>query len=112
MSFDAVTELQQEVLFFKDRCVNCPNVLYIHYEGRDRLASHLVPHWILYKIIPEMFQITFCLFRFMWRKHPQFDETKITLISSLWPESVPHNLDAAYQNVEKNVNLFFKGKLK
>ncbi|XP_034406441.1 collagenase 3 isoform X2 [Cyclopterus lumpus] len=65
LSFDAVTELQQEVLFFKDR--------------------------------------------FMWRKHPQFDETRITLISSLWPESVPPNLDAAYQNVEKNVNLFFKG---
>ncbi|KAK9536045.1 hypothetical protein VZT92_005863 [Zoarces viviparus] len=65
LSFDAVTELQQEVLFFKDR--------------------------------------------FMWRKHPQFDETRITLISSLWPDSAPPNLDAVYQNVERNVNLFFKG---
>lgn len=26
LSFDAVTELQQEVLFFKDRYVNCPSV--------------------------------------------------------------------------------------
>uniref|UniRef100_A0A3Q0RBE5 Collagenase 3 n=1 Tax=Amphilophus citrinellus TaxID=61819 RepID=A0A3Q0RBE5_AMPCI len=66
LSFDAVTELQQEVLFFKDR--------------------------------------------FMWRKHPQFDETRITLISSLWPDTVPPNLDAVYQNVWENVILFFKGK--
>ncbi|XP_070700107.1 neutrophil collagenase [Pempheris klunzingeri] len=65
LSFDAVTELQQEVLFFKDR--------------------------------------------FMWRKHPQFDETGITLISSLWPDSVPPHLDAVYQNVERNLLLFFKG---
>uniref|UniRef100_A0A3Q0RAJ8 Collagenase 3 n=1 Tax=Amphilophus citrinellus TaxID=61819 RepID=A0A3Q0RAJ8_AMPCI len=65
LSFDAVTELQQEVLFFKDR--------------------------------------------FMWRKHPQFDETRITLISSLWPDTVPPNLDAVYQNVWENVILFFKG---
>uniref|UniRef100_A0A672FZC7 Collagenase 3 n=1 Tax=Salarias fasciatus TaxID=181472 RepID=A0A672FZC7_SALFA len=54
LSFDAVTELQQELLFFKDR--------------------------------------------FMWRKHPQFDETGITLISSLWPDVVPSHLDAAYEN--------------
>ncbi|XP_059208089.1 uncharacterized protein LOC131986967 [Centropristis striata] len=65
LSFDAVTELQQEVLFFKDR--------------------------------------------FMWRKHPQFDETKITLITSLWPESIPSRLDAVYENVERNVIVFFKG---
>ncbi|XP_029957144.1 collagenase 3 [Salarias fasciatus] len=65
LSFDAVTELQQELLFFKDR--------------------------------------------FMWRKHPQFDETGITLISSLWPDVVPSHLDAAYENVEKYVNVFFKG---
>ncbi|XP_040906698.1 collagenase 3 [Toxotes jaculatrix] len=65
LSFDAVTELQQEVLFFKDR--------------------------------------------FMWRKHPQFDETGITLISSLWPDTVPAFLDAVYENVERNVVVFFKG---
>ncbi|KAM9348947.1 matrix metalloproteinase-18 [Symphorus nematophorus] len=65
LSFDAVMELQQEVLFFKDR--------------------------------------------FMWRKHPQFDETGITLISSLWSDTVPPFLDAAYENVEKNFLLFFKG---
>lgn len=47
----------------------------------------------------------------MWRKHPQFTETGITLISSLWPDSVPSYLDAVYQNVEKNVLLFFKGKV-
>lgn len=45
----------------------------------------------------------------MWRKHPGFNGTGITLISSLWPDTVPPNLDAAYENVEKNV-LFFKGK--
>ncbi|XP_020790273.2 collagenase 3-like [Boleophthalmus pectinirostris] len=65
LSFDAVTELQQEVLFFKDR--------------------------------------------FMWRKHPQFDETRISLLNSLWPESVPSYMDAAYMNIEKNANVFFKG---
>ncbi|XP_072302839.1 collagenase 3 [Eucyclogobius newberryi] len=65
LSFDAVGELQQEVLFFKDR--------------------------------------------FMWRKHPQFDETKISLINSIWPESVPSHLDAVYMNIENNFNVFFKG---
>lgn len=48
----------------------------------------------------------------MWRKHHQFDETKITLISSLWPDSVPSYLDAVYENVERNVILFFKGNTK
>ncbi|KAF7663049.1 hypothetical protein LDENG_00219970 [Lucifuga dentata] len=65
LSFDAVTELQQEVLFFKDR--------------------------------------------FMWRKYPQFDEIGITLISSLWSDNIPSYLDAAYENVEKNLMVFFKG---
>ncbi|XP_008297655.1 collagenase 3 [Stegastes partitus] len=65
LSFDAVTELQQEVLFFKDR--------------------------------------------FMWRKHPQFEQTGITLISSLWPDAVPSHLDAVYENVWSSVILFFKG---
>uniref|UniRef100_A0A3P8SXU0 Collagenase 3 n=1 Tax=Amphiprion percula TaxID=161767 RepID=A0A3P8SXU0_AMPPE len=65
LSFDAATELQQEVLFFKDR--------------------------------------------FMWRKHPQFEETGITLISSLWPDTVPSHLDAVYENVGRNVLTFFKG---
>ncbi|KAK2879848.1 collagenase 3-like [Channa argus] len=65
LSFDAVTALQQEVLFFKDR--------------------------------------------FMWRRHPKFDETRITLISSLWPENVPSYLDAVYENSEENFVLFFKG---
>ncbi|MEQ2270684.1 hypothetical protein XENORESO_008361, partial [Xenotaenia resolanae] len=65
LSFDAVTELQQEVVFFKDR--------------------------------------------FMWRKHPNFVKTSITLISSLWSDSVPSYLDAVYENGEKNLILFFKG---
>ncbi|KAK2828866.1 hypothetical protein Q5P01_019900 [Channa striata] len=66
LSYDAVTALQQEVLFFKDR--------------------------------------------FMWRRHPKFDETRITLIGSLWPDSVPSYLDAVYENVEENFVLFFKGR--
>ncbi|XP_014193472.2 matrix metalloproteinase-18 isoform X1 [Haplochromis burtoni] len=65
LSFDAVTELQQEVLFFKDR--------------------------------------------FMWRKHPEFEETRVSLISSLWPDTVPANLDAVYENTWENVVVFFKG---
>ncbi|KAL3042217.1 hypothetical protein OYC64_020211 [Pagothenia borchgrevinki] len=65
LSFDAVTELQQEVIFFKDR--------------------------------------------FMWRRHPQFDDTRITLIGSLWSDSVPNYLDAVYENMERSVNVFFKG---
>lgn len=47
----------------------------------------------------------------MWRKHPNFDETGITLIRSLWPNEVPPHLDAVYQNVQRNVILFFKGKV-
>uniref|UniRef100_A0A3Q3F7F1 Collagenase 3 n=1 Tax=Labrus bergylta TaxID=56723 RepID=A0A3Q3F7F1_9LABR len=69
LSFDAVSELQQEVLFFKDR----------------------------YEL-------------FMWRRHPKFDETGMTLISSLWPDNVPSYLDAVYENVERNVIVFFKGQ--
>ncbi|XP_056141177.1 matrix metalloproteinase-18 [Lampris incognitus] len=65
LSFDAVTELQQEILFFKDR--------------------------------------------FMWRKHPMFDEIEITLMSSLWPDDIPPYLDAAYENMETNTMVFFKG---
>ncbi|XP_034463401.1 neutrophil collagenase [Hippoglossus hippoglossus] len=65
LSFDAVTQLQQEVLFFKDR--------------------------------------------FMWRKHPQFEETGITLITNLWTDIIPPFLDAVYENWERNVNVFFKG---
>uniref|UniRef100_A0A3B5RE38 Matrix metalloproteinase-18-like n=1 Tax=Xiphophorus maculatus TaxID=8083 RepID=A0A3B5RE38_XIPMA len=61
LSFDAVTELQQEVVFFKDR--------------------------------------------FMWRKHPSFVETRITLISSLWSDSVPSHLDA----VQKKRSIFLAG---
>lgn len=46
----------------------------------------------------------------MWRKHPEFDEMRVSLISSLWPETVPANLDAVYENTWENVVLFFKGK--
>lgn len=48
-------------------------------------------------------------FRFMLRKHPKFDEIGLTLITSLWSDSAPPCLDAAYQNVEKNNTVFFKG---
>lgn len=51
------------------------------------------------------------ILRFMWRKHPNFVETGITLIRSLWPNDVPPHLDAVYQNVQRNVILFFKGKI-
>ena len=64
----------------------------------DRPCPQLVPPRILEqkKLNWNVFEIIFCLSRFMWRKHPQFDETRITLISSLWPESVPTHLDADY----------------
>lgn len=57
-----------------------------------------------------VFEIAFCFFRFMWRKHPKFEQTRITLINSLWPDDVPFYLDAVYQNVMDNLILFFKGK--
>ena len=47
--------------------------------------------------------------RFMWRKFPTSDEIGISLISGLWPDAVPHNMDAAYENVEMNQLVFFKG---
>lgn len=46
----------------------------------------------------------------MWRKHPEFEETRVSLISSLWPDTVPANLDAIYENTWENVVVFFKGK--
>lgn len=46
----------------------------------------------------------------MWRKHPEFEETRVSLISSLWPDTVPANLDAVYENTWENVVVFFKGK--
>lgn len=46
----------------------------------------------------------------MWRKHPEFEETRVSLISSLWPDTVPANLDAIYENMWENVVVFFKGK--
>ena len=45
----------------------------------------------------------------MWRKYPTSDEIGISLIRGLWPDAVPHNMDAAYENVEMNQLLFFKG---
>ncbi|KAM8834960.1 matrix metalloproteinase-18 [Synchiropus picturatus] len=48
--------------------------------------------------------------RFMWRKHPRFEETGITLISSLWTHSVPSHLDAVYENGVQNYVAFFKGQ--
>ncbi|KAM6970642.1 interstitial collagenase [Aplochiton taeniatus] len=65
LTFDAVTELQQEIIFFKDR--------------------------------------------FMWRTHPNFDDIRINLMTSLWPDGVPSYIDAAYENVEMNKMVFFKG---
>ena len=47
--------------------------------------------------------------RFMWRKYPTSDEIGISLIHGLWPDEVPDNLDAVYENVEMNQLLFFKG---
>nr|XP_005998667.2 PREDICTED: matrix metalloproteinase-18-like [Latimeria chalumnae] len=64
LSFDAVTKLQQEVFFFKDR--------------------------------------------FLWRKHPQATNIELSLIAFYWP-SIPSNIDAAYDNVEKDAILIFKG---
>ncbi|XP_030648151.1 collagenase 3 [Chanos chanos] len=63
LSFDAVTRMQREIVFFKDR--------------------------------------------FMWRVHPNFDEIKTTLITSLWTD-VPSFIDAAYENIAMHTLLFFK----
>lgn len=108
LSFDAVTELQQEIVFFKERYVNCPSTCMFTSSGVKDIGSRLLDK----NIIEMVFVIIFCLFRFMWRKHPQFDETGITLINSLWPESVPSFLDAVYQDFGSNLIVFFKGKMK
>lgn len=73
---------------------------------------HLLSGWFYHcgKTMSKVVsQAVSCLFRFMWRKHPQFDEIGMTMISSLWSDSVPASLDAVYQNVEKNLMVFFKG---
>ena len=68
--------------------------------------SHLVSRWSKdnEKIISRSF-------RFMWRKHPQFEETGITLITSLWTDIIPPSLDAVYENWERNEYVFFKGNI-
>lgn len=97
LSFDAVSELQQELLFFKGRYGG-------HHQAWQTRCQLEHP-------LKKTVAIILCRFRFMWRKHPSFIETGITLIRSLWPNGVPLHLDAVYQNVERNVILFFKGKI-
>lgn len=79
LSFDAVTDLQQRQV--------CKLSEFTH---RSRQTDKLLH-----------------VFRFLWRKHPQSNETGITVIISLWPDpdSVPPFLNAAYKNVEIIITL-------
>ncbi|KAI9513846.1 hypothetical protein NQZ68_038953, partial [Dissostichus eleginoides] len=77
----------------------------LHYSQKDRLQEHLTN---VIHICPLTLLQSYNR-RFMWRRHPQFDDTRITLIGSLWSDSVPNYLDAVYENMERSVNVFFKG---
>uniref|UniRef100_A0A9J7ZZW0 Collagenase 3 n=1 Tax=Cyprinus carpio carpio TaxID=630221 RepID=A0A9J7ZZW0_CYPCA len=46
--------------------------------------------------------------RFYWRLHPQMPEPEQTLIKSTWPE-LPNQVDAAYENAEKDIVIIFSG---
>uniref|UniRef100_A0A8C2EAW2 Collagenase 3 n=1 Tax=Cyprinus carpio TaxID=7962 RepID=A0A8C2EAW2_CYPCA len=46
--------------------------------------------------------------RFYWRLHPQMPEPEQTLIKSTWPE-LPNQVDAAYENPEKDIVIIFSG---
>ncbi|XP_016123531.1 collagenase 3-like [Sinocyclocheilus grahami] len=46
--------------------------------------------------------------RFYWRLHTQMPEPEQTLIKSTWPE-LPNQVDAAYENPEKDIVIIFSG---
>ncbi|XP_059930959.1 collagenase 3 isoform X2 [Gadus macrocephalus] len=46
--------------------------------------------------------------RFYWRIHPQMPEPELTLIRSTWP-ALPKEVDAAYENSDKDVVVIFSG---
>ncbi|XP_078513139.1 matrix metalloproteinase-18-like [Lissotriton helveticus] len=46
--------------------------------------------------------------RFFWRRHAQYPEAELHFIKSFWP-SLPSDIDAAYENPEKDEVLIFKG---
>ncbi|KAG7278506.1 hypothetical protein CRUP_004115, partial [Coryphaenoides rupestris] len=46
--------------------------------------------------------------RFFWRLHPQMPEPELTLIKSTWP-SLPQEVDAAYENSDKDMVFIFRG---
>ncbi|XP_075054899.1 matrix metalloproteinase-18-like [Mixophyes fleayi] len=46
--------------------------------------------------------------RFVWRKHPQIVEPELIFIQTLW-ESLPNDIDAAYENPITGEILAFKG---
>ncbi|XP_041055072.1 collagenase 3-like [Carcharodon carcharias] len=53
-------------------------------------------------------EVMFFKDRFFWRVHPQLPSTMLMRIHSQWPE-LPSKIDASYENVIKDVTLFFKG---
>lgn len=44
----------------------------------------------------------------MLRKHPARTETELNFISLFWPR-LPSGIQAAYENIERDEILFFKG---
>ncbi|XP_063813085.1 matrix metalloproteinase-18-like [Pseudophryne corroboree] len=53
-------------------------------------------------------ELFFFVNRFMWRKHPQAGEAELLFIQSIW-ESLPNDIDAAYENSLTGEILAFKG---
>ncbi|XP_030602059.1 collagenase 3a [Archocentrus centrarchus] len=47
--------------------------------------------------------------RFFWRNHPQTMTPQQTLITNFWP-SAPVNIDAAYENLQSDHVMLFKGQ--
>ena len=52
--------------------------------------------------------LVWCPGRFYWRIHPQMPEPELMLIRSTWP-ALPKEVDAAYENSDKDMVVIFSG---
>ncbi|XP_028655994.2 neutrophil collagenase-like [Erpetoichthys calabaricus] len=53
-------------------------------------------------------EVIFFKDRFMWRRHPEFIDLRLSFISAIWP-ALSSGIDAAYENTEQRHLVFFKG---
>ncbi|KAM5245966.1 LOW QUALITY PROTEIN: matrix metalloproteinase-27-like [Ctenodactylus gundi] len=54
-------------------------------------------------------EIFFFKDRYFWRRHPQLQQVELDFISLFWP-SLPDGIQAAYEDLERDLVFLFKGK--